>query len=302
MDVVMGYLDTYVFDAIYNRAGALTATEPLARTSIMRQSLSLFVFIYSYIMAFYFGTAGLSYKLIYDKTQEKHPKFLPRQRFMEMACASRALPAITLMTIPWILGELHGHSLVYKEWDKYGYTYLGVSAAMFILFTDFCIYWIHRLEHHPLVYAKCHKLHHKWIVCTPYASHAFHPVDGYLQSLPYHLAVYVFPMHEYVYLALFAFVNVWSVMIHDGEYVASNAVVNGAAHHTVHHLYFNYNYGQFTTLFDRIFGSYRKPTHEIYDRSRRNSKTVQNAQARAIDDALPSLEGDAAASNKQKLQ
>ncbi|KAJ2524685.1 c-5 sterol desaturase [Coemansia sp. RSA 2049] len=207
MDVVMGYLDTYVFDAIYNRAGALTATEPLARTSIVRQSLSLFVFIYSYIMAFYFGTAGLSYKLIYDKTQEKHPKFLPRQRFMEMACASRALPAITLMTIPWILGELHGHSLVYKEWDKYGYTYLGVSAAMFILFTDFCIYWIHRLEHHPLVYAKCHKLHHKWI-----------------------------------------------------------------------------------------------PTHEIYDRSRRNSKTVQNAQARAIDDALPSLEGDAAASNKQKLQ
>ncbi|KAJ2497685.1 c-5 sterol desaturase [Coemansia sp. RSA 1972] len=290
MDVVMRYMDTYVFDGVYNQAAALTSTTPLPRDSLLRQSLSLFVFIYAYIVAFYFGTAGLSYRFIYDKKQESHPKFLPRQKLLEMACASRALPTITLMTVPWILAELHGYSLVYKEWTKYGYVYLGVSAAMFILFTDFCIYWVHRLQHHPLVYAKCHKLHHKWIVCTPYASHAFHPVDGYLQSLPYHMAVFIFPMHEYVYLALFAFVNVWSVMIHDGEYMASNAVVNGAAHHTIHHLYFNYNYGQFTTLFDRLFNTYRKPSQEIYDRSRRNSKTVQAAQAQDIDTALPTLE------------
>ncbi|KAJ1671195.1 c-5 sterol desaturase [Coemansia sp. RSA 1836] len=290
MDVVMEYLDTYVFDAVYDKAALLTSTEALARNSVVRQSLSLFVFIYAYIVAFYLGTAGLSYRFIYDKKQEQHPKFLPQQRFLEIACASRALPQITLMTIPWILGQLHGYSRVYKDWNQYGVAYLFVSAAMFILFTDFCIYWVHRLEHHPLVYARCHKLHHKWIVCTPYASHAFHPMDGYLQSVPYHLAVYLFPMHEYVYLALFAFVNVWSVMIHDGEYVSNNPVVNGAAHHTVHHLYFNYNYGQFTTLFDRMFNTYREPTLEIYDRSRRNSKTVQAAQASDIDTALPSLE------------
>ncbi|KAJ1950330.1 c-5 sterol desaturase [Linderina macrospora] len=290
MDVVMEYLDTYVFDGVYNKAAGLTSTEPLPRNSILRQSISLFVFIYTYIILFYFGTAGLSYRYVYDKKQEQHPKYLKGQRFLEMACASRALPQITVLTIPWILGELHGHSMVYKEWDKYGYPYLAISAIMFILFTDFCIYWVHRLEHHPKVYAQCHKLHHKWIVCTPFASHAFHPIDGYLQSLPYHLAVYVFPMQEYVYLALFAFVNVWSVMIHDGEYVSNNPVVNGAAHHTVHHLYFNYNYGQFTTLFDRLFGSYRKPTAEIYDRSKRNSKSVQSKQANEIDDKIPTLE------------
>jgi sterol desaturase/sphingolipid hydroxylase (fatty acid hydroxylase superfamily) len=33
----------------------------------------------------------------------------------------------------------------------------------------------------------------------------------------------------------------------DGEYVANSPIVNGAACHTMHHLYFNYNYGQFTT-------------------------------------------------------
>ena len=37
-------------------------------------------------------------------------------------------------------------------------------------------------------------------------------------------------------------------MIHDGSYWSNDPVVNGTACHTVHHLYFNYNYGQFTTL------------------------------------------------------
>lgn len=48
-------------------------------------------------------------------------------------------------------------------------------------------------------------------------------------------------------------------MIHDGQYLSNDPVVNGTACHTVHHLYFNYNYGQFTTLWDRLGGSYRRP-------------------------------------------
>lgn len=40
-------------------------------------------------------------------------------------------------------------------------------------------------QHHKLIYKHVHKPHHKWIVPTPYAALAFHPVDGYAQSLPY---------------------------------------------------------------------------------------------------------------------
>lgn len=35
--------------------------------------------------------------------------------------------------------------------------------------------------------------------------------------------------------------------------------INGAAHHTDHHLYYSFNYGQFFTLWDRIGGSHRNP-------------------------------------------
>ncbi|KAF9974636.1 c-5 sterol desaturase [Actinomortierella ambigua] len=164
-----------------------------------------------------------------------------------------------------------------------GWAFVVISIGAFLFFTDFGIYWIHRLLHHPLVYKRLHKPHHKWIIPTPFASHAFHPVDGYLQSVPYHLFVFVFPMQKYIYLGMFMFVNLWSVLIHDGEFLMPNEVVNGAAHHSIHHLYFNYNYGQYFTLWDRVGGSYRVPTEEQLNPQKRMDKKTWSQQAKAVE-------------------
>ena len=66
--------------------------------------------------------------------------------------------------------------------------------------------------------------------------------------------------HQVVYLVLFVFVNVWTISIHDGDFRIPwplIEVINGAAHHVDHHLYFYFNYGQYFTLWDRLGGSYR---------------------------------------------
>ncbi|KAK9663705.1 c-5 sterol desaturase [Basidiobolus ranarum] len=160
---------------------------------------------------------------------------------------------------------------------------------MYLLATDFGIYWLHRWLHVKSVYALLHKPHHKWIVPTPFASIAFHPVDGWVQSLPYHICVFLFPMHKVLYLVLFTFVQLWSILIHDGEYFTHDPVINSAAHHTVHHLYFNYNYGQYFTLWDRIGGSYRQPNDEIYNTELRSTKSVYVKQAKEVDAMVTSL-------------
>lgn len=72
---------------------------------------------------------------------------------------------------------------------------------------------MHRYEHHPLIYKRIHKPHHRWIIPTPFASHAFHPLDGYAQSLPYHIFVFLFPLQKYLYMGLFVFVNLWSILV-----------------------------------------------------------------------------------------
>ena len=48
----------------------------------------------------------------------------------------------------------------------------------------------------------------------------------------------------------------------------------------MHHLYFNYNYGQFFTLWDRVCGSYRKPNEELFRRESKMSKAEWERQCK----------------------
>lgn len=218
-------------------------------------------------MIMYFIFATLSYIFIFDKTTFQHPKFLKQQVRQEIAQASIALPAMAVLTLPIFLLEIHGYSKIYdSSSDGPGLWYDYAQIPLLLFFTDCCIYFIHRGLHHPAVYKKLHKAHHKWIVPTPFASYAFHPVDGFAQGLPYHIFPFLFPLQKSAYLALFALVALWTVLIHDGEYATNSPVINGAACHTMHHLYFNYNYGQYTTLWDRLGGTYRIPNAELFTR------------------------------------
>lgn len=40
-------------------------------------------------------------------------------------------------------------------------------------------------------------------------------------------------------------------------------IINGPAHHTLHHMYFTVNYGQYFTFSDKAGGSYRQPESEL---------------------------------------
>lgn len=50
---------------------------------------------------------------------------------------------------------------------------------------------------------------------SPFASYAFHPVDGWSQSIPYHVYPLLFPLQKSAYLGLFVFVTMWTVFIRE---------------------------------------------------------------------------------------
>lgn len=60
-------------------------------------------------------------------------------------------------------------------------------------------------------------------------------------------------------------------------------IINSSAHHAVHHLYFNFNYGQYFTLWDRLGGSHRQPNEEQYNDVLRTDKGVWAKQAHFVD-------------------
>lgn len=186
----------------------------------------------------YFLCSGLSYWLVFDKTTFKHPKFLKHQVKLEIQQAMSSMPGMAIMTAFLFLVDVRGYAKLYDRADEAPFPLYNIlQFPCFLLFTDMLIYFIHRGLHHPLVYKKLHKAHHKWIMPTPFASHAFHPIDGFLQSVPYHIYPLLFPLQKFAYVALFMFVNIWTIFIHDGEYMANSPVLNGAACHTMHHLY-----------------------------------------------------------------
>jgi lathosterol oxidase len=152
---------------------------------------------------------------------------------------------------------LLGGSRLYTNIDDYGYLYFVLSPLFFLIFTDTLIYWIHRILHWPSVYW-LHKLHHTYKETTPWSAFSFHPLDGFAQSVPYHLFALFFPMHSRLYTLTLMCVGLWTVNIHDRMTLRLWGV-NGAAHHTIHHTKFNYNYGQYFTFWDQFFGTFKDP-------------------------------------------
>ena len=167
------------------------------------------------MLMYLLGSLALFHTL-FDKRLLRHPRFLANQIKLEINQGVSAIPVITLLTVPFFLAEIRGWSKLYdftSESPFFGYTLL--QYPLFICFTDSGIYWIHRGLHNPLVYRWLHKPHHKWAVPTPFASYAFHPLDGWSQSLPYHIFPMIFPLQKSAYLGLFVFVTMWTVLIRE---------------------------------------------------------------------------------------
>ena len=257
MDLVLGACDYYIFTPYVYPAS-------WSENSITRQALSLYAITAVGGWLLYFSMASFGYLFLFDHRLKNHPLYLKGQVALEIMYASKSIPFMALLTVVVFVLEVRGYSQLYMgysgAWES---AFLALSVFTFLMFTDGVIYWIHRGLHYKWLYKYIHKDHHKWKVPTPYASHAFHPLDGFLQSIPYHIYPFLFPLHKVIYLVLFVFVSAWTVSIHDGDYRVPKLLqpfINGSAHHTDHHLFYLYNYGQFFTLWDRIGGSFRYPT------------------------------------------
>lgn len=216
-----------------------------------------------------------------------HPKFMKNQIWLEIKMANQSLPFIAVLMTPLFLLEVRGYANLYNTVaDGPGWWYEIMQIPLFLLFSDFYNYWLHRFAHHPRVYKHhlyMHKLHHKFIITTPYSSYALHPMEGFAQAFPYRIFAFILPLRKVVSIGLFVFLTFWSVGVHDGGFLSNNCVVNGAACHSLHHIHRDCNYGQYFTLFDRLHGTYRKPEAMTFQEERwltemQRKKTSQIAQ------------------------
>jgi len=151
----------------------------------------------------------------------------------------------------------------FEELGGFG-MYLFWTVFYFVL-VEIGIYWMHRTLHeNKTLYKYIHKLHHSYSkpeTLTPWASIAFHPLDGILQASPYVYLLPIVPTHYLTHIMMVFFTAVWATYIHDAMDWNIDPIM-GSKYHTVHHTHYIYNYGQIFTFCDWVWGTLRIPLNK----------------------------------------
>ncbi len=219
---------------------------------------------------FYFLTSGTSYLYYFVIRRERF--FAGQERKDERGEVKKEwlwaffnILGNAVITAPLHHLIITGDSKIYFDVSEHGWPWFFASLAIILVVTEFLVYWAHRILHHPVLYKHIHLHHHQFRVPSPFTSMAFHPLDSFAQAAPHHLLAFLLPIHVSQYAFFLIFLQVWSTFIHERVSWVRWGFINYTAHHTAHHKFNKYNYGQFFTVFDRIFGTYKDPTGLVYD-------------------------------------
>ncbi|XP_065201271.1 lathosterol oxidase-like [Planococcus citri] len=154
------------------------------------------------------------------------------------------------------------YSTVYYKWDEYGWIWLLLQLPVVYLYHDFVAYWMHRFLHMPYFFKRFHSLHHRYKQPTAFSTTAVHPVE--LSSIQILVAVPLFtvPVHWLPFSLAMIILYANGIISHSGidfKFRYWMPFLAPAIFHDNHHQYYHVNFGINSKLWDKIFGTYRRP-------------------------------------------
>jgi sterol desaturase/sphingolipid hydroxylase (fatty acid hydroxylase superfamily) len=132
-----------------------------------------------------------------------------------------------------------------------------VLVPMYIVFDFFYSAW-HAFLHWRVVYPYVHKHHHKQVSPTRGHHDAFnvHPLEFVVGEYIHLPAFYLVPCHIF---AVLLFVGLGTILatVNHMRFTVRIPGVFDSRDHAVHHAQFNYNFGQYTMFWDKLWGWYK---------------------------------------------
>jgi sterol desaturase/sphingolipid hydroxylase (fatty acid hydroxylase superfamily) len=161
---------------------------------------------------------------------------------------------------------LTSHGLIKVNTAPASWWIIALEYGFYFIAYDTWFYWMHRLMHKEPVYTLVHKIHHKSTSPNLLTTFSVGPLESVVNGgfIPLFTAVVTVHSQSLALMTLSA--GLIGIYIHSGyEFMprwwnrtwATKWFIT-ATFHDQHHKYFNWNYGGYTTIWDRICGTTRK--------------------------------------------
>lgn len=138
-----------------------------------------------------------------------------------------------------------------------------LDIVVLLLIMDFAMYVFHRLAHVKWLYPYIHKTHHRFEDPRPITLFALNPLENLGFGVLWLVVLCIYPA-SWVGITGYLFLNVvFGLIGHLGVEPFPNSWVkhpvfkwiSTSTYHTQHHQVEHYNYGFYTVIWDRLFGT-----------------------------------------------
>ncbi len=138
---------------------------------------------------------------------------------------------------------------------------LLVEIVVIILVMDLLMYVFHYLVHHPIIYKVLHRKHHEHISTNFLSLFVLHPFETLGFGL---MMIFVFMWYDFSIfsITIYLFINlIWGTIGHlNREFFpkwTEKLFLGTTKFHNQHHLDEQRNFGFYTSIWDRIFRTYK---------------------------------------------
>lgn len=148
----------------------------------------------------------------------------------------------------------------YIAWVTFAENPIWFVAVFFVVmfWESMHFYMVHRLIHWPPLYKVAHALHHRNVVIGPWSGLAMHPIEHliYFSTIVLHLIIASHPVHMLFHM-YFTALGAYTGHVGYEDVVIKGRSTIGVANyfHTLHHKYFECNYGTLYMPWDKWLGT-----------------------------------------------
>jgi sterol desaturase/sphingolipid hydroxylase (fatty acid hydroxylase superfamily) len=232
------------------------------------------MFRYSIFTAAGFGFGMLVNKFSPHRRLQRRP-FSKQQVQRELFHSFTSVFVFTLVIGAIILMTRAGWTKVYTDPYEHGWVWFWLQIPFALFVQDWYFYWMHRFAHSPTIYDRVHRTHHLSTNPSAFAAFAFHPLEALLEIAIFIPLVLIVPMSGVALLIVGAVSLTFNVYGHLGyevmpRFLAKGPVgywLNKSTFHNQHHRVFKYNYGLYTIIWDRIYGTLHPQADRLYDQA-----------------------------------